>query len=778
MWAWNTVITREGIRDRLDEMYGNGIRALYVIGEGNRFRPERCRTHLSPDYLTDAYIELLHYAYEYAESKGMYTWLYNEGGFPSGMACGQIRDVHPEWAIKAVVSRMTELPAGTAYAPRADVLAAFVGEERIRSGAVLADEVTVKEYTVGPYWYDRNQIRTDNAERGNTEEFLRLTHERLYARFGKAMGEDITLMFDDEAYMGAWTTDLEKKFYIRYGYDLCDYLPMIARECSPRTDAEHRAYSDYVMLCGELVRENYFIPMRDWLRAHGMRSTGHLDRDNTTAGCVDLRYGNVMETLRAFDVPGIDVIWSQIAYPAGGKSCPEGNEFFPRTASSAARQIGHNTAMSESFAVFGAHVTPEQMRYTVNYQAVRGISLFNFMMYSYDRKSIMGYQYRPSFQGENPAMDCLAQINTYTARLSHILQQCRADVRTALYCPYRTVSAGGAVMKKAAAAYDALGEALEREGVDFDIIDETFAEGARVENGVLIGEHVRYENVFVPSEVSLEKPEVLALLRECRAEIAPVIGRKNPKLITRKLLVSPHEEAYFIVNTDGERIRETVTLPTARAPRELDLLTGEEWEAAWTMEDGALRVPLDLLRGEGIFILCSDVRIRPRPRRTWRKIAEVTEFEGWFTREFRLRETDDPTDVVENIRYGRGERPAAAEWDPSFSGEAAYETVLPAEIAGDVMLDLGDVRCCAKVYRNGEKAAEVSMPPYRVLLPHACAGDTLKIVIANTAANAVRDAAVFDRLEPCDIGPYHARMKEAERSAPAGGWSGILEIYG
>ncbi len=215
-----------------------------------------------------------------------------------------------------------------------------------------------------------------------------------------------------------------------------------------------------------------------------------------------------------------------------------------------------------------------------------------------------------------------------------------------------------------------------------------------------------------------------------------------------------------------------------RAPQEVDLFTGEEWALDWSMEDGRVCVPIDLRRGEGIMILCSDARIRPRPRPTWRKIASLTDFEGWFTREFRLRETDDPLNVVENIRFARGERPATAEWDPSFSGEAAYETVLPALPTGEVMLDLGEVRCCAKVYRNGEKIAEATMPPYRVSLSGASEGDTLTVVIANTAANAVRDAAVYDLLEPCDIGPYHVRMKEAEKSVPAGGWSGKIEIYG
>ena len=83
-WLWNTTATRERIEQQIDEMYDAGIRAVYVLGEPENFRPTIRRTHLKPEYLSEDYIALVYHAYEYAKQKGMYTWLYNEGGFPSG----------------------------------------------------------------------------------------------------------------------------------------------------------------------------------------------------------------------------------------------------------------------------------------------------------------------------------------------------------------------------------------------------------------------------------------------------------------------------------------------------------------------------------------------------------------------------------------------------------------------------------------------------------------------------------------------------------------------
>jgi hypothetical protein len=71
-WLWNSTVTRDGIKARIDEMHDAGIRAFYVIGEPENFRPNARRTHLSPKYLSAEYIDLLYYAYETAK-KGVCT---------------------------------------------------------------------------------------------------------------------------------------------------------------------------------------------------------------------------------------------------------------------------------------------------------------------------------------------------------------------------------------------------------------------------------------------------------------------------------------------------------------------------------------------------------------------------------------------------------------------------------------------------------------------------------------------------------------------------------
>ena len=110
-----------------------------------------------------------------------------------------------------------------------------------------------------------------------------------------------------------------------------------------------------------------------------------------------------------------------------------GIDFYQSFASSAARS-GGRLALSESFLVYGDGVTPDQIRYVINYQLIRGINAFNFMSLPYGRKRGLALCVRP-----------------------------------ALCVPSETV-----VSRRQKAAYEsfvALGKELEKLGIDFDLID-------------------------------------------------------------------------------------------------------------------------------------------------------------------------------------------------------------------------------------------------------------------------------------------------------------------
>ena len=770
-WFWNNTITREGIDRQIDEMVQNGIRAFYVIGEPDNWFPNGRATHLSPKYLSDEYIDLLFYAFRKAKENGIYTWLYNEGAYPSGCACGLITEKYPELVYKYISVKKFTLQEGETYTAHQNAIAAFVEEQRISDGYILTQDAEIWEY----YWNScedhRLSLRVDNAERRGSEEFIKITHDRLKERFGDYMGSEIHYMFDDESYMGGWTKDLDKIFYEKYGYDMTDYAPFISNAKPPRTDKEYRAVSDYMMLCGDLVRDNYFILMRDWLRETNMQSVGHLDRDDNVQGAYYMHYGNVMKTMRAFDVPGIDVIWEQISYPKNGRCCQESMEFFPRLASSAARQIGKNVALTESFAVYGAHVNPDLMRFVVNFQAVRGINLFNFMTTSNDRETPMRHQFRPNFLGDNVGMDCLRQINDYTARLSYIMQTGKSEVRTALYYPLRSICAGGEKGKLAGESFVALGEMLENCGVSFDFIDEDFVLNAEINNGALVGEFVAYENVFVANG-DFEPVEVLSKLSLIKSELHPDIKRTSPSLQSRKVVFDDGNEGYFVYNQSGELLQNSIEIKSDKNLYEIDLFTGDVYTIPHKKNENSITVDISLLRGEGVFFWLTHEEQTAQPKPVWEKYCELTEFKSSISRIYKL----DYDKGVKNIYPESEWQEGLIEWDESLSGEATYICKIPPIASGDYRLNLGKVRHYAKIYLDGEKIGESTMYPYTVVLKDIKGGEELKIVVANTPANECARSDYFSKHLPQDVGPYHKRMVLSEKEEKAGGLFGPVTI--
>lgn len=776
-WLWNTNVTKEGIKKQIDEMYDSGIRAFYVLGEPERFRPTVRRTHLAPEYLSDDYIDLVYYAFEYARERGMYTWLYNEGGFPSGMACGKISDARPDLIKQMLATEKILLPAKTPYHAPEGTLSSFVGERRVYDGESFDSETEVSRYYSVSV---ANHIHTDIAREENTELFIEFTHEALKRRFCDAMGTDIKLMFDDEADMGTWSHGLEDKFKKKYGYDILDYLPYVTwpTMMKPETEEQTRARIDYNMLCYELVRDNYFKKMREWLEERGMYSVGHLNNEHTASIARIMRYGNPMGLYREFNIPGIDVIWSQISYPdENGMSCNDMNfpssQFFPRLAPSAARQMGHSKALSESFAVYGSHVTQDEMRYAINYQAVRGISLFNFMVVSYDRNSVMCHQYRPNFIPENLGMNSLSEINGYTARLSYILQNSKADIDTALYLPSRTVCAGEEYEAEACASYERLGNMLEAAGVDFDIIDEELVKDAEISSGALVYKDVTYRNVFVPTG-KYEPEEVIQKLSAISSEIEPKYSRANKKLLARKLLFADGNEGYFLCNTDGVEISDVLTIESDKQLCEINLFDGELYEIEHERCGNKLKIPIKLIRGEGK-VLYLTAEAQPTKKYPQTSLCrEYTELSGHVSRIYSLADNAKP----QNSYPEKNEIPMKiGEWDISFSGEATYNLDTSGIELGDYVLSLGEVRHYAKVYHNGVRIAEKNLPPYDVTVNNLKAGDELCVEISNTVANAIGESDVFDRLDIRDVGPYHSKMIKKEREVTPGGLLGPVKLY-
>ena len=564
-WIWNDQIESAELRRRLDGLRRAGIRTVYVLPEPKNFRPERIRTFLEPDYLTDEFMRLVREAAEYALSIGMNVWMYDEGGWPSGGACGRTVEKHPRMIRKALCAREETLPAETAYVLKANDVAAFTAENgalrRVKPGERFPEKRTLTVYGVrlGEGW------TTDSLQDGIGEAFVRETHER-YAKFLGDLFPRVPFMFTDEPGTGSfpWPDGFAEKFLSRFGYDLRDHLPALFSLSEDASGMDARAREDYRALQGELFRANYMRPIHDWCRRNGVRFTGHLDIDHMTDGCMAHGYGTVLQQLREFDVPGVDVIWRQIDIPKDGKpACYEGNGFFERFASSAAAQTGGTLAVTESFGVYGASLTGKLARFVILHQLARGVNVFNFMCLSYTPKNALALVERPEYVEEMPGFFHLRGLNDFTARASWLMQLGAPAARAALYFPARDIWAGGTRAKNVIDGFERLGQALERAQVDFDILDE---EGLRMAvrdgNALTLG-LARYETVLVPRGATLSDA-LREKLRGVDAPVKPVVycSRIGDELALRDAGAAAKPAA----NDDGSRACERLNGNMAANP--------------------------------------------------------------------------------------------------------------------------------------------------------------------------------------------------------------------
>ena len=438
-WIWNGDIDEDGIRQRIDDMFRENIRAMYILPEPDEFRPTTMGTHMNPGYFSPRYFELYRYAAEYALSKGMQVWLYDEAGWPSGMANGEVVQKNPELIRKTIAVNVKNYLAGTPYVKPDDVLAAFTEDNTYIDGAYTpASDERISEYVIQNVRYT-NMPGPDLMDPRTAKEFLRCTHERYKAHMGDLFGPNFKITFTDEPAISRtpWTDGLDIKFKERFGYDFRRYLPAILQN-APMGEKGQQAKIDYFELCSEIFAESYFQSLQNWAKDNGMLSAGHIGGEDDTLGCVTAGYMNALRQLRCFDIPGIDTIWRQI-FPKerdyrNGK-VEAHNLFFPRFCTSAARQASSRPTVSESYAIYGSGLTCDQMRYVMNFQAVRGINIFNAMNLTYCLEDHFMAGARPTFSPMMPGSDDKAVFHEYAARLSYINSVGTPEVTAAVYMP-------------------------------------------------------------------------------------------------------------------------------------------------------------------------------------------------------------------------------------------------------------------------------------------------------------------------------------------------------
>lgn len=774
-WVWNGKCSQEETVRQLEEMQRLGIKAFYIIPEPKTFRPTTMPTELEPDYLTPPYFAQYQFAMETARQMGMQCWIYDEGGWPSGGACGKVLLDHPEFARRSLACKEVAVKKGTAYEKSSeDVIAAFGPDGALLpEGTVLPEDRVVEEYIserdffATPGIPDYPDILLGEA----TKEFLRITHEAYKPYLEPFFGKHMTAVFTDEPKAPTdvpFHPSMVGLYEQIYGESVLPALPVLAGRAEPDGEtAKH--LRQWYNLCSKLFCENFLLPCKQWANENGMLFTGHMDKDDEPTGCMSGCNYHLMRALRCLDIPGIDVIWRQI-HPGEKQKISEMcqtsvNGFFPRYASSAAAQNGTDYAMTESFGVYGSGLTYDEMRYTLGYQAIRGINIFNIMLLSYTRKGHMMTGELPVFSEKQACHRDLATFNAYMERLSYTTSLGQRVYDTALFYPVQDFW-GRVRSQEMADRFDREGWALENRHVDFDIVDEDILLSATgAEEGVICHGKAKYRQILIPegAYLSPEAEAVLARFRsgggkicttaeEVRVE-SPVVGEAPMLRVMRRKLTGG--ELLCLYNEYDHEEQFCVRVPAGR--NYLINITEGKTEPLLPQGD---TVRLDLASGEACAIYTTQEILATELPFSPECSIDLAHFAFSRTESFVL---GDMTPQLHEI-CERAVPIALGDWSEvtgrDFSGSGKYTTsfALPAERLRDrAVLELGDVRYSCECVLNGVCLGVKVMHPYRFSVPEGLLREqnTLEIRVSNTAANQHAYTKTFDKWKPWQISVYY-----------------------
>lgn len=452
------------------------------------------------------------------DSLNLRVWIYDEEGYPSGSAGGEVLKRNPGLEALGVSVIMEEsrdgqevvinLPHGhsqvltaTAVCKAENVQAVDLRPWIDRNGTLRwqpsSDEWQVYYFAVKPFyeqthatnnWYARRRM-VNLLEPQIGDAFVTSTHEKYRTHVGDYFGKGIEVLFTDEpAMVGThflenpppvsprtvdpidslvpihptlnWSRGLLSEFRNRRGYDL---LPEIYRLVGVWTPRSAKVRVDYYKTLNELVTEYYFKPLEQFGAKNNIASSGHLLLEE------DLFYhpifqGNIQQVYRHMQHPGIDLL---TAHPDVAKNW---GVTTAKLASSVANQCNRPHVMSEISNAFDSEypgiVDIEGVVAAVGVQYAFGVDQFA----SY-------YGHKNFSESENRV------FTDYIGRVGYMLSNGRRRPLVDVFYPIESMysltevplSLSGAYFNDEALAisnnFKAIGLRLVENHLDFDYVD-------------------------------------------------------------------------------------------------------------------------------------------------------------------------------------------------------------------------------------------------------------------------------------------------------------------
>lgn len=288
---------------------------------------------------------------------GLKYWLYDEAGYPSGMAAGLTLQGHPEYEARGFYMRRFvtyDVPKTINFQTddQTDkiVWAATYAFSTPGLHQTVIDFGSMRPVPFGPrslsvelrpnealfvfcvkpayegsqcthntYSFQRYINIMDHAA---VRRYLDVAYEPIVRRIPDAYRRAEAVFTDEPSLMvnysrnyevwpyalAPWVEGLFEKYEAEYGESLLPWLPLIFE---PGDNQSAKVRIQFYRLVGKLIAEAWSDQIAAWCRKHGGTFSGHYLAEERIAGHV-LSYGDLMNVLRHTGLPGFDVL---VCYP-------------------------------------------------------------------------------------------------------------------------------------------------------------------------------------------------------------------------------------------------------------------------------------------------------------------------------------------------------------------------------------------------------------------------------------------------------------------------------
>ncbi len=387
-WAWNCKLDREELLRQIEIFKKMGLGGFHM----------HVRSGMATEYLSDEFMSLIRACAEKAKDEEMLAYLYDEDRWPSGFAGGLVTK-NPEYRVNYMLFTPNSYEAlgGSGTQNANEQLKAnrtgngtLIGKYDIilNADGKLASYKMIEDESLaeGKVWYAYNETPdlspryngytyVDTMNKEAIDKFIEITHERYNDCVGDMFGDTVPSIFTDEPQFThkkmlpfpesevdislPWTRDIEETFKAAYGVSLIEHIPELIWELAEGVSQIRYFYHDHAC---ERFATSFADNIGKWCDEHGIALTGHMMKE-PTLDSQTMAVGEAMRSLRAFAIPGIDMLADRHEYTTA------------KQASSVAHQYGREGVMSELYGVTGWDYDFRGHKLQGDWQAALGVTL-------------------------------------------------------------------------------------------------------------------------------------------------------------------------------------------------------------------------------------------------------------------------------------------------------------------------------------------------------------------------------------------------------------------